>query len=48
VNWAESSGRRNTSNWRWVYGTTTGLGSGGDGEATDAIARPAAGVGIAA
>jgi len=40
---AESSGRRNTSSWRWVNGTTTGLGSGGDGEATDAIARPAAG-----
>jgi len=37
---AESSGRRNTSSWRWVNGTTTGLGSGGDGEATDAIARP--------
>jgi hypothetical protein len=40
---AESSGRRNTSSWRWVYGTTTGLGSGGDAETTDAIARPAAG-----
>ena len=40
---AESSSRRNTLSWRWVYGTTTGLGSGGDRKATDAVARQAAG-----
>src|SRR6266566_1346687 len=43
VYWAESSGRRNTSSWRWTYGATTGLGIGDDREAADAIARPAAG-----
>jgi hypothetical protein len=40
---ADSTGRRNTSIWRWVDGTTTGLGNGGDGAAGDAVSGAAAG-----
>jgi putative transposase len=43
---ADSSGRRNTSIWRCVHGTTTRLGGGSDGKGCDAVAGSAAGCSV--
>jgi hypothetical protein len=44
VNWADSSGRCNSSIVEVVYGPGEGLGCGGDGAAADAFAGASAGV----
>jgi hypothetical protein len=44
VYWADSTGRRNTSIWEVVHGTTARLGSDGDRASADAFSGTAAGL----